>query len=119
VRDFRDLKVWGKAHELVRTVYAGTRDFPREEVYGLTGQMRRSAVSIAGNIAEGCGRRTEGEMARFLEIAAGSASELEYYILLAADLGFLDGAAHESLHSRVVEVKRMLTSLRRKLRADS
>ena len=94
MRDFRDLEVWRKAHEVTLAVYQMTRIFPREEVYGLTAQMRRSAASVCANIAEGCGRRGGRELARFLQIAAGSASELEYHLLLAADLKLVDGAAH-------------------------
>jgi four helix bundle protein len=86
LRDFRELKVWGKANQLTLSVYKATQIFPKEELYGLTSQMRRSCASIPANIAEGCGRTGEAELARFLQIAMGSASELEYYLLLAYDL---------------------------------
>jgi four helix bundle protein len=89
MEDFKNLRVWAKAHELTLSVYQRTRDFPKEEMYGLTSQMRRSAASVGANIAEGCGRRSDGEMRRFLQIARGSASELEYHLLLAKDLRFL------------------------------
>ena len=89
MKGFKELKVWHKAHELTLAIYESTRTFPREELYGLTGQLRRSACSIAANIAEGCGRPSDGEIARFLQIARGSASETEYHVLLARDLHYL------------------------------
>jgi four helix bundle protein len=119
VRDFRELKVWAKAHRLTLATYRATASFPREEVYGLTSQMRRCASSIPANIAEGCGRDGATELARFLRIAAGSASELEYHLLLAHDLSFLDHAVHARLTSDVTEVKRMLTAFVHRLRAES
>jgi len=111
VKDFKDLKVWAKSHELTLAIYKATTSFPREEIYGLTSQIRRAAVSIAANIAEGCGRRSDGELSRFLQIARGSASEFEYHLLLARDLGFLPAADFGRLEAKVVEVQRMLTSL--------
>jgi four helix bundle protein len=90
MRNFRNLKVWKKAHELVLHVYKLTEEFPREELFGLVSQTRRSAVSVPSNIAEGCGRNSNVELARFLEIARGSASELEYQLLLARDLKFIN-----------------------------
>jgi four helix bundle protein len=119
VRDFRDLAVWGKAHQLTLVVYRETSAFPAAELYGLTSQMRRAAASIPANIAEGCGRNGGADFARFLQIALGSASELEYHILLARDLGYLNVACHETIQVDTVEVKKMLTSLLQKLRADS
>ncbi len=110
MKDFKDVKVWAKAHDLTLVIYRATAQFPREELYGLTSQLRRSAASIAANIAEGCGRRSDGDFARFLQIARGSASETEYHLLLARDLGFLSGQAHVSLQEQVVEIQRMLTS---------
>lgn len=100
-------------------VYNATTMFPRDELYGLTSQIRRSCASIPANIAEGCGRGGDGEFARFLQIAMGSASELEYHLLLASDLKFLDGSNYERLATEVTEVKRMLTSLIQKLKAKS
>lgn len=110
MRNFRELKVWQKSHGLVLAVYKATTRFPREELYGLTNQIRRASTSIPANIAEGCGRAGETELARFLQIAMGSASELEYYLLLARDLDFLKALVYEGLDSQVTEVKRMLTS---------
>jgi four helix bundle protein len=118
MRDFRDLKVWVKSHQLTLAVYKATRRFPNDELFGLTSQTRRSCVSIAANIAEGCGRNSEAELARFLEIAMGSASELEYHLLLSFDLGLLSQSDCKQLSSDVVEVKQMLTSFIKKLRAD-
>jgi four helix bundle protein len=86
MKDFRNLKVWGKAHSLTLDVYATSRTFPREEIYGLTCQVRRAAASIGANIAEGCCRKGDAELGRFLQIAMGSASEVEYHCLLARDL---------------------------------
>ena len=90
MQNFRDLKVWQKSHSMVLGVYRATSSFPREELYGLSSQMRRAAVSIPANIAEGCGRRSGPDFARHLQIAAGSASELEYFCMLARDLRLLD-----------------------------
>ena len=115
MEDFKDLKVWAKAHELTLAVYRQTRGFPKGEAYGLTSQLRRAAASIGANIAEGCGRRLDGEMKRFLQIARGSASELEYHFLLARDLQILDGNAFNELEGRVLEVQRMLASLVQRL----
>jgi four helix bundle protein len=118
MRDFRELKVWQKAHQLALSVYKATRPFPKEEVYGLTGQMRRACTSIPANIAEGSGRGTDPEMVRFLRIAMGSAAELEYFVLLARDLAYLDGMIHEQLTNEVTQIKRMLTSFIQKLKAN-
>jgi four helix bundle protein len=118
MKDFRQLKVWEKAHQLALAVYKVTKGFPKEELYGLTSQIRRSSMSIPTNIAEGCGRNTDAEFARFLQISMGSASETEYQLILARDLEFLSKKAHEKLHMDVEEVKRMLASLLKTLRAD-
>lgn len=94
MRDFRSLKVWEKAHQVTLAVYAATEQFPPTERSGLTAQLRRSAASDPYNFAEGCGRDGDRELARFLRIAAGSTSELEYQLLLARDLTFLDSRMH-------------------------
>ena len=106
----------GKGSLLTLLVYEETRAFPKEEMYGLTSQLRRAAGSVAANIVEGCGRRSDGEFTRFLQIARGSASELEYHILLARDLQLLTEAVYCNLDSKVVEVERMLTGLVKRLR---
>ena len=95
-----------------------TRRFPKDELYGLTSQTRRAAASVAANIAEGCGRTGSAELSRFIQIAMGSASELEFHLLLARDLELLDTREFDSLSKQVVEVKRMLTAFWQKLKAD-
>ena len=115
MKDFKELRVWSKAHGLTVLIYHLTRGFPREEIYGLTSQVRRSAASIGANIAEGCGRHSDGEMTRFLQIARGSASETEYHLLLAKDLGFLQEADFLAAEQDVIVVQRMLTSLVQKV----
>jgi four helix bundle protein len=116
MRDFRRLKVWEKAHYLTLAVYRATSGFPKEELYGLTSQLRRSASSVPANIAEGCGRDTDSDFARFLQIAMGSASELEYHLLLARDLKLLGDDVQAGLAADVVELKRMLGTLIRSIR---
>jgi len=95
LRDFRKQKVWEKSHLLTLEIYRATENFPREELYGLTGQIRRASASIPANIAEGCGKDGDADFARFLQIARGSASELEYHLLLVKDLGFLEQNNYE------------------------
>ena len=119
MKDFRNLKVWGKSHQLALGLYKTTKKFPKDEIYGLTSQIRRSSTSIPANIAEGCGRKGNAELSRFLQIAMGSASELEYHLLLAHDLGLLNDSDFKQLDTEVTEVKRMLTSFIQKLNADS
>jgi four helix bundle protein len=116
MRDFRQLQVWQKAHKLTLEVYRATTSFPREETYGLTSQIRRSASSIPTNIAEGCGRISEAELARFMEISMGSASEAEYQLLLAHDLGYFDEPTYQQLNNPVLEVKRMLAPFIKRLK---
>lgn len=110
MKDFRDIKVWRRAHNLVLKVYEVTKPFPREEVYGLTSQIRRAAASVPTNIAEGCGRNTDAELARFMEIASGSASELDYLLLLARDLDLLLEVSYKELSVELVEIRKMLTT---------
>ena len=117
MRDFKELKVWQKAHRFVLDLYKHTRNFPSDERFGLTAHLRKSASSIPSNIAEGCGREGEREFARF-RIAAGSASESEYQLLLAYDLGYLQSDTHQKLDDQINEVKRMLNSLLHKLTAN-
>jgi four helix bundle protein len=94
MKDFRELQVWHKAHELALEVYKASATFPKEETSGLSSQIRRAAASIATNIAEGCGRGTKNELKHFLQISMGSASEVEYQILLSHELGYIDSKAH-------------------------
>lgn len=118
MRDFKTLSVWQRAHRLTLNVYTVSSSFPKGEIYGLTSQMRRASVSIASNIAEGCGRGSDSEMAHFMSIATGSASELQCQILLAGDLGFLDGATCAELEAQVIEVKKMASSFINRLKAE-
>ncbi len=111
MQDYRKLKVYAKAYSLALAVYEGTRSFPREELYGLTSQLRRAAVSVTVNIAEGAGRSGGGDFSRFLYIAMGSACEVECELALARDLRMLPGEQHDGLAARVTEVKRMLGAL--------
>lgn len=117
MKDFRELKVWRKAHDLTIAVYEVTAAFPREELYGLTSQLRRASSSIAANLAEGSGRNGNAELARFCSIAMGSASELEYRLLLARDLKLIDPDQYEELEQKTIEVKRMLAALITRLTA--
>jgi four helix bundle protein len=119
MRDFHDLKVWSKAHQLVLAIYKASAGFPQREIYALTSQLRRAAISTASNIAEGCGRNSEAEFAHFLQIAMGSASEVQYDILLAHDLKFLSDSEFQQLDDDVAAVKRMLAVLIQKLKAES
>jgi four helix bundle protein len=118
MEDFKNLKVWVKAHQLTLAIYQSTCTFPREEIYGLTSQMRRASSSIGANIAEGCGRRSDPEMKRFVQIARGSASELEYHLLLARDLQLLTVEEFKDLEPKVFEIQRMLASLSQRLGAS-
>jgi len=117
MKDFRSLDVWKKSHELTLAVYKATASFPTAELYGLTSQMRRAAASIPANIAEGCGRTGDAELTRFLRMAMGSASELEYHLLLSRDLGLIEPDVHTELEATTVRVKRMLTGLIQRLTA--
>lgn len=116
MRDFCSLQVWQKAHELTLGVYQASAAFPSEELFGLTSQIRRASSSIPANIAEGCGRDGDAELNRFLHIAMGSASELEYHLLLAHDLYYLAPDGYGSLAGQVVEVKRMLAGFIKSLK---
>jgi four helix bundle protein len=118
MKDFRSLQVWRKAHVLTLDCYRISGAFPKYELYGLISQIRRCAASIAANIAEGCGKRGNGEFQRYLGIAAGSASELEYHLVLARDLEFLTAEQYDSLNSAATEVKRMLAGLIRKVESE-
>jgi len=114
-QDFRQLLVWQRAHKLTLAVYQVTKGFPREELFGLTSQIRRAASSITANLAEGCGRGGRPEIARFAQIARGSGSELECHLLLARDLGYLSEPDHQKLATALGGVERMLTSFRQTL----
>jgi four helix bundle protein len=118
MKDFRTLNVWNKAHDLTLELYKVTKSFPKEETYGLTSQRRRAASSVGANIAEGCGKNSNADFSRYLQIAFGSACELEYHLLLARDLKMVLSEQHHGLELRLQEVKRMLASLISKVRSE-
>ena len=118
MKDFRQLKVWQKSHQLTLALYKVTASFPREETYGLSAQIRRAAASISANLAEGCGRNGDAELARFCIIASGSASELEYHLLLARDLKLIKATDFALVSEQTIELKRMLSALIQRLKAD-
>ena len=119
MQDFRNLKVWEKSHKVVLDIYGITRNFPKEELYGLTSQIRRCAVSVPSNIAEGCCRGSECDFKRFLQIAICSASEIEYQLLLSKELDYLQEEEYLQIDKKVKEVKKMLVALIKKLSAFS
>jgi len=118
-RDFRGITAWQRAHALTLRVYRATSGFPGDERFGLVSQIRRACASIPTNVAEGCGRSTNNELARFIDIATGSASEVEYQLLLAKDLGYLPKDEHADLSTEVIEIRRMLLAFNKTLRTTS
>jgi len=119
MRDFKRLAVWEKAHRLTLDLYGLTSGFPSSEVFGLASQIRRAAASVPTNIAEGCGRDSDAELARFLRIAMGSGNEVEYLLMLSRDLNYIPKPDYEALSAQLLEMKRMLAGLLTRLRADS
>ena len=117
--DFHRLKIWEKSHQLALAVYGATAGFPKAESYGLVSQMRRAALSIPANIAEGTCRGGDAEFRRFVRFAMGSAAELEYELLVAQDLGFLKSDEYHPLAGKIREIGQMLTSFSKKLTAKS
>jgi len=115
MQDFHKLLVWQKSHAMALSIYRVTTPFPEPERYGLTSQMRRAAFSIPSNIAEGCGRAGRTELKQYLHISLGSASELDYFLLLARDLQFLTPLQHDALEAKINEIKLMLAGLIRKI----
>ena len=109
--NFRELLVWRRSQDLALEVYRYTTSFPKEERYGLTAQMRRAAISVSSNIAEGCGRQGDRELARFLQIARGSVRELECQLLISSKLGYIESAVYTKLDSETQEISRMLNQL--------
>jgi four helix bundle protein len=116
MQNYKDLKVWGKAHEFTLSVYEVTKAFPKEEIYSLTNQLRRASSSIPANIAEGCGKNSQPDFANFLNIALGSANEAEYYLLLSKDLKYLKEESYIDLFKLINEIKAMLIALITKVR---
>lgn len=119
MRNFRQLEVWKKAHELTLEIYRFTSDFPATERFGLSSQLQRAAASIGANLAEGCGRETDADFRRFVQMSAGSACEVEYHLLLSKDLGLISEEVQSRLDVNINEVKRMLVGLTRYLEKDS
>lgn len=119
MRDFRQLRIWELSHNLTLKIYRVTKDFPKEELYSLTNQIRRSCSSIPTNIAEGCGRGGNKEYAHFLQIAVGSSYELDYQILLAKDLEYIDNKAHAELSNEISSLQKQIVALLQKVRATN
>ncbi len=117
MKDYRELTVWQRSHALTLELYRVTKSFPKEESFGLVSQIRRAASSIPANIAEGCGRDGDAELKRFINIALGSACEVDYFVLLATELGYLDTAEGTKLAGQILELRRMLGSFIQKLKA--
>ena len=116
MRDFKDLVVWERSHRMTLALYRATDHFPKSELFGLTSQIRRAAASVPTNLAEGCGRWGDGDMGRFVQIAMGSASEVDYLILLARDLGYLPVGQYDTASAELDEIRRMLTALYKRIR---
>ena len=117
MKEFRELKVWQRSHALTLVVYRLTKTFPKDELFGLTSQIRRASASIPSNIAEGCGRDGDAELKRFLTIALGSACELDYHILLATELGYIEADDATALTPEILEIRQMLGAFIQKLKA--
>jgi len=118
MKDFRTLKVWEKAHALTLAIYKSTEGFPKQEMYALTNQIQRAAVSIPANIAEGCGKDSDAELKRYFLISMGSASELEYLLLLAHDLGYLPENTYQGMNNDLVQIRKMLNAFIQTLKAS-
>ncbi|MGZ3846303.1 MAG: four helix bundle protein [Flavisolibacter sp.] len=116
MQNYKQLKVWEKAHCFTLKVYHATKSFPKDELYGLTNQLRRAASSIPANIAEGCGKSSQSEFAHFLNISLGSANEAEYFLILSKDLHYLDSENFISLSNAINEIKAMLIILINRVR---
>lgn len=119
MQDYRKLVVWKQSHEFALSIYKLCANFPESERYGLVSQMKRAAVSIPANIAEGCGRETNAELRRFLYIAAGSASEVDYYLLFAHDLQYIDTTQYNQYQDELATIRRMLNTFIQKLKTNN
>ncbi len=119
MRDFRQLRVWEEAHRLTLEIYKITKVFPKEELFALTNQIRRASTSIGSNIAEGCGRGSNKDYANFLQIALGSAFEVDYQLLLAKDLFYIDAENYLLISEKINALKRQLAALLQKVRNSS
>lgn len=119
MQDYQKLIVWQKSHEMTLLVYKLTKNFPKEETFGIASQLRRAASSIPANLAEGCGRLHQNDMSRFFQIALGSANEVSYFILLSFELGYLNKSDYDFLSGISAEIKAMLIALVKKSRVTS
>ena len=115
MRNFRELQIWQKSHQFTLRTYLFTKSYPKEELFGLTSQMRRSSSSIPSNIAEGCGRNTNPDFKRFLVIASGSSAELEYQLILSKDLNYISEKTFKELEIELIEIRKMLHSFINKI----
>lgn len=115
MHNFKELKFWQRARKLAKTIYLTTDNFPKHERFGLTNQIRRSSVSVVSNIAEGCGRGTDKDLIRFLDIAQGSACELEAQAILAYDLAFIDEQTLNYIAQEIGIIQKMIFNFRKKL----
>ena len=116
MRNFQELSIWQRSHQLTLKIYLLTRTFPNDELYGLTSQIRRSSASVPTNIAEGCGRNSDAELKRFLTIASGSISELEYQVLLSKDISYRPLNIYQELTTEIIEIRKMIYAFIQKLK---
>jgi four helix bundle protein len=119
MQDYRNLAVWQRSHEFVLLIYQLTAKFPSDERFGLTSQIKRAVVSIPANIAEGCGRETTAELRRFLYITAGSGSEVDYYLLLAHQLTWINSNEYQQLQTELAVIRKMLNAFILKLKTNN
>jgi four helix bundle protein len=119
VQDYKKLNVWQKGHELTLDVYKVTKHFPREETYALMSQMRRASFSVPANVAEGCGRNSNAQLAQFLSIASGSAFELDYYLFLASELNYIKTEDYNAFQDKINNVCRMLNNLTKRVSTNN
>ena len=115
--NFKELSIWQRSHQLTIEIYKATQQFPKEEIFGLTSQIRRAVSSIPTNIAEGCGRRTNAELINFLNIASGSASEVEYEILLAREVGYISAEQCDAWTKELGEIRSMIAAYMKRLKS--
>ncbi len=111
MKEYKNLEVWKRAHRMTIDIYQLTKSFPKEEQYGLTSQLRRAMASVSTNITEGCGRNSQREFSRFLQISGGSASEVEYLILLTRDLKFIKESEYQKFVKEIISIQKMLHAL--------
>ena len=115
MRDFQKLSIWQRSHQLTLETYKMNQNFPKEELFGLTSQMRRSVASVPTNIAEGCGRNSNAQLSNFLQISLGSISELHYQFILSKDLHYFNEPTFSKLEDEAIEIRRMIFAYRSKL----